>query len=357
MTDILVIGGGIAGVSAAARLSHSASVTLIEAEEALGYHASGRSAAAFIEDYGNATVRALNSASAAFLHENDILSSRGMLLVGRPDEAEDHANEARAFGLDRISVTEARGLIPILSPQHVAHAAYRPDMFDLDTDRLLQAFRRQALDAGARFETGVRAEAITRDGGRWQVTSGEREWSADILINAGGAWADDIARMAGAAPIGLQPFRRSIARLPAPGSHDVTGWPFVDGVNEAWYAKPDAGKWLVSPSEEDPSKPMDAWPDDMVLAEGLARYEEMVTEPVTRVEHSWAGLRTFAPDRALVIGRDPVQMGFYWCAGQGGYGFQTCVAASALLAELVEGAATTLDQTTVAALSPTRFSQ
>ncbi|KNG94913.1 NAD(P)/FAD-dependent oxidoreductase [Pseudaestuariivita atlantica] len=355
MTEILIIGGGIAGVSAAARLAPHGQVTLVEAETSLGYHASGRSAAAFLEDYGNAVVRALNKASAPTLREADVLKPRGMMLVGRADEAEAHAAEARDFGLEQITVAEARTMIPILSADVVAHAGYRPDIYDLDTDRLLQSFRKAALSHGATFETGHRIDRIARDGAVWRVQAGDAEWRADVVVNAGGAWADEVATLAGIAPIGLTPYRRSIARLPAPGGHDVTDWPFVDGVGEAWYAKPDAGKWLVSPSEEIASAPMDAWPDDMVLAEGLARYEAMVTEPVTRVETAWAGLRTFAPDRALVIGEDPDTPGFFWLAGQGGYGFQTCAAASALVASLVTGTTPDLEAALVASLAPARF--
>jgi glycine/D-amino acid oxidase-like deaminating enzyme len=161
--------------------------------------------------------------------------------------------------------------------------------------------------------------------------------------------------MAGVAPKGLTPLRRSMARIPAPGGHDVSGWPMIFGPGETWYAKPDAGALIVSPAEEHAAEPHDAWADDMVLAEGLARYEEMVAEPVTRLLANWAGLRTFAPDRVLVIGPDPAEPDFLWSAGQGGYGFQTAPAAAALLAALAEGHAPELDPATVAALSPGRF--
>ena len=179
---------------------------------------------------------------------------------------------------------------------------------------------------------------------------------ADVIVNAGGAWADQLAVMAGIAPVGLRALRRSMARMPAPGGSDTRDWPMLTGPGETWYAKPDAGAWIVSPAEEDPVEPMDAWADDMVLAEGLARYEAYVTEPVTRVETNWAGLRTFAPDRALVIGPAPDVEGFFWMAGQGGYGFQTAPAAGGLLADLVLGRTSTLSQDVVQALSPSRFS-
>ncbi|WP_417606625.1 NAD(P)/FAD-dependent oxidoreductase [Primorskyibacter flagellatus] len=357
MTDFLIIGGGIAGVSAAARLSELGSVTLLEAEDALSYHASGRSAAAFLENYGNDVVRALNRASADHLHNANggVLSPRGQLLVGGPDEADSFSAQALDFGLTEISATDARARVPILNPATVTRAAWRPDVFDLDTDLLLQNFLREARGNGAEVVTRARISAIRRKDGRWCVSDGTRDWEGTHLVNAAGAWADQIAALAGIAPLGIQPYRRSMARLPAPAGHDVRDWPFFAAVDDRWYAKPDAGALLVSPSEADPMDPHDAWADDMVLAEGLARYEEMVTEPVTRILSSWAGLRSFAPDHALVVGADPAAPTFIWVAGQGGYGFQTCAAVADLVAHLLNGTPPLLDAATVAALSPARF--
>lgn len=356
-TDFLIIGGGVAGVSAAARLAPLGSVLLLEAEPALAYHASGRSAAMFLENYGNATVRALNEASAAHHATADggVLSPRPMMLIGRPCEAETFAAEVASFGMDEITLDEARAMVPIVNPATVSHAALRGDTSDLDTGLLIQNFARAARAAGAGVHLDTRVSGIRRSGGGWEVTAGDRTFRAETLVNAAGAWADRIAAMAGVRPLGITPYRRSMARIPAPGGHDTRGWPFIDAVGERWYAKPDAGKLIVSPSEEDAQDPHDAWADDMVLAEGLARYEEMVTEPVTRVEHSWAGLRSFAPDRALVIGRDPEVPDFAWLAGQGGYGFQTAPAASRLLADLLTGHPPELPGAVVAALSPARF--
>jgi len=356
-TDILIIGGGIAGLSAAATLSPHASVTLLEAEDRLGYHASGRSAAMFLKDYGNDVVRRLNYASAEH-HEvtnGGMLSNRGMMLVARSDQYDDFKTEHAAFGMQEISMAEAFDHVPILNAKTCAYAAYRPDAHDLDADRLLQTFAADAQRSGANIRTKSPVSKITKTEGLWHVTAGGQTYSATTLINAAGAWVDQVANMAGVKPLGFQPYRRSMARIPAPGGHDVSTWPFLDGVNEGWYAKPDAGKWIVSPSDEDPVDPHDAWADDMVLAEGLARYEEMVSEPVTRLETSWASLRTFAPDRALVIGRDTVEPTFFWLGGQGGYGFQTAPAASRLAADLLLGRAPELDTKTVAALSPVRF--
>ena len=247
-------------------------------------------------------------------------------------------------------------MVPVLNGSVVAGAAKADHAWDIDTDLLLQGFAKAARARGARFVTRAQVTAIARMAGGWTVTSSAGVFSGSMLVNAAGAWVDQVAEMAGIRPLGFQPNRRSMARIPAPGGHDVSGWPMLFGVGETWYAKPDAGALLISPAEEHPMPPHDAFADDMVLAEGLARYEAMVTEPVTRLITSWAGLRTFAPDRVLVIGRDVAEPAFFWLAGQGGYGFQSAPAASQLAADLIAGRAPQIDGDLVAALSPARFS-
>jgi len=353
MNDILIIGGGIAGVSAAAALAPFAKVTLLEAESALGYHTSGRSAAMYLADFGNEVVRALNHASYDGLKH--VLTPRGMLLVGRAEDEAGFEAESAGFGMAELSVAEAFKRLPILDPKQVAFVAARDDVFDLDTDRLLQCCAKTARQHGAEIVSNARVASITKRSHGWDVITDAGRFQAEIVINAAGAWADEVAKLAGVAPLGIQPYRRSMARLPAPQGLDVRDWPFTISVGERWYAKPDAGSWLVSPADEDKAEPHDAWPDDMVLAEGLARYEEMVTEPVTRLQSSWAGLRSFAPDHALVVGPDKAVPSFYWLAGQGGYGFQSAPAASKLIADLVLGRVPVLAENTVSALSPHRF--
>ena len=353
MKDILIIGGGIAGVSAAAALAPSAKVTLLEAESALGYHTSGRSAAMYLAEFGNAVVRALNHASYDGLKH--VLTPRGMLLVGRAEDEAGFKAESTGFGMAEISVADAIERLPVLHPERVTFAAARDDVFDLDTDRLLQGYAKTARQHGAKIVNNARVASITKVGHGWDVTTGTGRFQAETIINAAGAWADGVARLAGVAPLGIQPYRRSMARLPAPEGLDVRDWPFTISVGERWYAKPDAGSWLVSPADEEMAKPHDAWPDDMVLAEGLARYEEMVTAPVTRLQTSWAGLRSFAPDHSLVVGPDKVTASFFWLAGQGGYGFQSAPAASRLVADLVLGRVPELKPEVVSALDPARF--
>ena len=352
MTRIVIVGGGIAGVSAAAALAADGhEVHLFESEKQLGYHASGRSAAIFEPNYGNTSVRALNRATFPVLSEMGVLSPRTIMLVATDKDAQRFQMDVASFEMIEITAAEARARVPILSDD-VKFAALHEGAMDVDTNALIQVFAKVAREHGAQIETGATVEAISP--GRGLRVNGA-ELSAEQIVNAAGAWADDVARLAGVVPLGLQPLRRSMARLPAPGGHDVREWPMLLGAGEEWYAKPDAGGWIVSPAEEDLVSPMDAWADDLVLAEGLARYEAHVSEPVTRVETSWAGLRTFAPDRSLVIGEDPRTPGFFWLAGQGGYGFQTCAGAASHLAALVSGRVSPLGTSTTDALSPERL--
>lgn len=357
MSDVIVIGGGIAGLSAAARLSADAKVTLLEAEAATGYHASGRSAALFEQNYGLPSVVALNKASANF-HKSEnggYLSPRGFLLAAMEDQEEAFQQDCETLKAPPIPLAEALELVPILDPEKLAFAGYHAGAYDIDTDRLMADFARTVRKNGGQVLTGARVEQITRQGDGWDVRTGTERHRAGILVNAAGAWGDGIAALAGMPAIGLTPCRRSMARLAAPGGRDTRHWPMFFGVGETWYAKPDAGALLVSPADEDPVPAQDAWADDMVLAEGLERYQDMVTEPVTRPIATWAGLRTFAPDRALVLGPDPEVPSFVWCVGQGGYGFQTAPAASALLADLVMGRSPSIEDHFVRQILPERL--
>lgn len=353
MTQALVIGGGIAGVSAAARLSDHAAVTLLEQENALAYHASGRSAALFEPNYGNASVKALNRESAAY--HQPYLTPRGFLLLGHADDHAIFDADVSELGATEISVADACAMVPILDPAAFTRAAFNSTAFDIDTDRMVQDFARHLRSNDGKILTDHKVIRIARDAGRWRVETDTQTVLADVLVNAAGPWADHIAQMAGLAPVGITPLRRSMARIAAPGGQDVSRWPIFFGAGETWYAKPDAGALIVSPAEEHPTPPSDAWPEDMVIAEGLARYQNHVTETVTRPLSTWAGLRSFAPDRSLVLGPDPAEPSFIWCAGQGGYGFQTAPAASQLVADLALGRATSLPPDAVAAFDPARL--
>jgi D-arginine dehydrogenase len=359
--DIIVIGGGIAGISAAAELAVDASVLVLEAEPRIGYHSTGRSAAIYIRNYGNATLRAINALAEPWfvapegVSDYSLLSPRGELLLAAEDEMpayEDYMDGT--VGVERLTASEAVAMVPILRPELIAAALYEPGAQSIDVDRMLQGYARLLKARGGRIVTDARVSALSRDG-VWHVTAGGQTYTAPVVVNAAGAWADQLADMGGVTRLGLQPLRRSAAMIPSPEGYDVHAWPLFGTVTETWYAKPDARQLMVSPADQDPVEPMDAWPDDMVLAEGLHRYSEAVTVPVTRVTHSWAGLRTFAPDRSPVVGFAPEADGFFWLAGQGGYGVQTAPALSRLCAAMITGQDAPLSDSVVAAVTPTRF--
>lgn len=346
--DVIILGGGVAGLTAGAALAPHARVCVLEAEAELGHHASGRSAALFEENYGNAPVRALTRAGRAFYGAGGYLSPRGIMLVAGPGTEESFAAEARDMGMERIGAAEALGHWPVLNTAASPLAAVNMATPGIDTDRLLQESARTIRAHGGTIETGTRIEAVAPG---WRV-AGHR---APILVNAAGAWADGVAAMAGAAPLGIVPHRRSIAVVDGPEGVDLSAAPMLFGLGESFYAKPEAGRLLVSPADETPVEPHDAWAEDETLAIGIARYEAQVTHRVTRLRASWAGLRSFAPDRSLVVGFDPAVRGFFWLAGQGGYGFQTAPGAASLARDLVLGRPPEIDPPLVAALSPSRF--
>ena len=361
--DVLVIGAGMAGCGAAARLAaHGARVRVLEMEERPAYHTTGRSAAVFILNYGNSVIRAMNAASEATfrsggpLADQGFLSPRGVLEVEEPGMAEKFTEYVDgAQGLEILDAIQTRELFPIYRPDRVVRAAYEPDASDIDVDALLQSYIRGLRAAGGEIVPKAEVTGISQVGDTWQVETRAGRFTAPVLVNAAGAWGDVVGAMAGMDPVGLSPCRRTIAVVPLPGDMDPRGWPVTASVAETWYAKPDGAKLWVSPADEDPMDPHDAYPDDMVLAEGLHRFQEATTVEVTRVERSWAGLRTFAPDRTPVNGFEPGVDGFYWLVGQGGYGIQTAPAMSQLAADQVMGQKPSLDDATRAALSPARF--
>ncbi|MEO1274778.1 MAG: FAD-binding oxidoreductase [Pseudomonadota bacterium] len=256
-----------------------------------------------------------------------------------------------------MSPETACELVPTLRPETLAAAFIEEAAQDIDVDRVLQSFARTCRARGGKIVSGAEIVAARRENGLWQAETrtGER-YAAPVLLNAAGAWGDQLAELAGVAPAGLQPCRRSAALIPV-GGLDIAAWPMLVAVDESWYAKPDAGRLLVSPADEDPVEPHDAWPDDLVLAEGLDRFATMVDIPIPRLEHTWAGLRSFVPDRSPVAGFDADAEGFFWLVGQGGYGVQTCPALSQLAADLVLSHTPALAAETVAALSPHRLTR
>jgi D-arginine dehydrogenase len=345
VTDILVIGGGIAGASAAAELAAGASVTLLEAEARCGIHATGRSAASFTEAYGAPVIRRLARASRAFLEtpppefaQVPLLGLRGMVTVARPDQVDRLAAElvkARDLvpAIRAIAPEEVEAMVPILRPGHIAAAFIEPTQREIDVDALHQGYLRQARARGAQVVTGAGVSAITRHDAGWRVTTPAGEFRAGAIVNAAGAWADQVAVMAGLPPIGITPYRRTAFQVALPDGTDAARWPMINDVDEAFYFKPDAGRLFVSPGDATPSPPMDAWPDDIDVAIGVERLEQATTLTVRRVLHAWAGLRSFAPDRVPVVGFEGA--GFFWLAGQGGYGIKTAPALARATAALI----------------------
>lgn len=328
--DFLVIGAGIAGASAAASLSEHGSVAVLETERAAGYHATGRSAALYAALYGNATVRALTRASLGFFQqprELPLTRARDTLfLVSTGQEA-----EAAAFAADadvrehtrRISADEVVARVPILQCARVVGALLDPGSADIDVDLVHQGFLRQARARGARLHLAAPLRALEREGRHWLAHTPQGDFRAATVVNAAGAWADEVAALAGITPLGLQPLRRTVVLVDVPQGLDADRWPAVIAVDESLYFKPDAGLLLVSAADETPSPPCDAQPEELDVAIAIDRFETLTGCGVRRVRHRWAGLRVFSPDRTPVVGFEPAAPGFFWCAGQGGYGIQT----------------------------------
>lgn len=366
--DVLIVGGGIAGASLGAELAaDGVAVVVLEGEDVAGYHSTGRSAAQFIDSYGPPTMRKFSRASRPFLDappedfsESGFLGPRGILWIAdaeHVDTAETLLAEESRF-VTRSSVEHAVATVPILRPDGLAAVAAEPDARDIDVAGLHQAYLRKLRRHGGRLVTRARLDSAERTGGVWRVATAAGAFEAPVLVNAAGAWAGELARLAGVPEIALHPMRRSAAILPPPDGVAIDSWPLVADLGERFYFKPDAGRLFVSPAEEDPTEPGEAFVDDMALAEGLHRFEQAVTMPVTRVERSWAGLRTFANDRCTLVGFDSEADGFFWFAGQGGYGIQTAPAMAWTGAALAQGRdlppAVTAEGLTPAEIDPRR---
>ncbi len=363
--DIVVIGAGMAGASAAAFLATAGRrVALLEAEESAGYHTTGRSAAMWIENYGPPDVRALTRLSRPFFEHPPagfamapLFRRRSVLMLATPlQEAALEDALAAGHGLRRIAVAEAEVMLPVLRPGYLGGAALEEDAFDIDVAALHQGFLRQLRAAGGELGLRRRAGRIERHGPVWQVeaASGER-YRAQVVVNAAGAWGDEVAVLAGIAPLGLQPRRRSAA-IVDPSPYDVADWPMIIDVEEGWYARPEARtRLMVSPADATPTHAHDVQPEEIDVAIGIDRMQQALDIPVSRVEHRWAGLRTFTPDGSLAIGWDAGAEGFFWCAGQGGYGIQTAPAAGQLVADLMLDRRPEAGVAVLPALDPERF--
>lgn len=361
--DVIIVGAGIAGVSLAARLAPRLRVIVLEAEPQPGYHATGRSAAFFVTAYGNALVRAVTVLSEGFYRqppagfsEVPLLNPREVVFFGRQDQRQAldrlHAEVPALVSVDAAWLLER---VPVFAPGHVHAGLLDSSGGDLDVDAVLQGFLRQARHAGCVLHTGAPVVGMERSGGGWRLRTAGGAFSAPLVVNAAGAWADPLAGLAGLAPLGLQPLRRTAMLVPLPAGMDCRRWPFAVDVEEAFYFKPDAGQLLLSPADETPSAPCDAQAEEYDVALAVDRFEAATTLQVERVSHRWAGLRTFAPDKSFVVGFDPRAEGFFWLAGQGGYGVQSAPGLSALAAALLTGEPDPAHATLYEAMQPARL--
>lgn len=344
--DIAIIGAGIAGASLAAEISAHKSVLLLEAEAHPGYHSTGRSAAFWDESYGGPAVQPLTTASGPFLanppidfHDGPLMNPRGALHIGtdadhiRADALlADFADSGVRFErLDRGGVeTHVPGLLPAWTS-----GLWEPDCCDIDVGALHGAYLRQAKRQNVVLHCNARLRSAQWNAGHWVLEAMGTTFTANIIVNAAGAWADDVARLAHIRPLAIQPYRRTIAQLSVSPSAPAN-LPLVIGLDGSFYFKPDSGGTLwLSPHDETPTPPCDTAPEELDVAVAIARLQEVVDWDIRRVEHKWAGLRSFAPDRKPVIGPDPANPSFFWLAGQGGFGIQTAPAAARLAASML----------------------
>lgn len=347
--DFLIIGGGIAGASAGYFLADHGDVVVLEQESQPGYHTTGRSAALFSETYGNRAIRGLTAAGRPFFEsppegfaDHPLLVPRGAMFIGRADQAErldEAADEARALteSVRRIDADEVLATIPSLRPDYVAGGVVEPEAMDIDVHALHHGFLRGLRAKGGRVVTDALVTGLSRSGGSWDIATRSGDFRGTVVVNAAGAWCDVVAALAGADPVGLVPKRRTIIQFDGPDGVSIDGWPLCVDVDEEFYFKPDAGRIIGSPADETPSPPCDAQPEDLDIALCVDRITQAADFSIPRIKTSWAGLRSFVADKTPVVGFDPRAHGFFWLAGQGGYGIQTAPSMGRVAAALATG--------------------
>ena len=344
--DFIIIGAGIAGASAAYELAATSSVLLLEQEHQPGYHTTGRSAALYAETYGNQTVRALTTGGKQFyldppagFTEYPLLRPRGVLFIGREDQRRSLDNLLlEVSGLrSNIRPIDAKTLgsyIPVLRDGYAAAAVFDPDAMDIDVHALHQGYLRGLKACGGQLLVNAPARRLNRQSGVWHIETPLGQFSGKVVVNAAGAWADEVAALAGARPVGLVPKRRTAILFQPPAGARIEAWPTVIDADEEFYFRPDAGKILASPADETPMPPCDVQPEEIDIAILVDRLERAVDMPIPRIEHRWAGLRSFVRDKTPVVGYDGGVEDFFWLAGQGGYGIQTAPGIARLTAKL-----------------------
>ena len=343
--DVIVIGAGIAGASVAAHLAETKRVLILEMEDRPGFHTTGRSAATFEPNYGPPPILAFTRVSNGFFVNPPPGFADGPLLAPRSSlffesEGQEIFTEKlleSGLGLEELSEAQALKHFSVLRKGYAKRTFLDPHTGDLDVDLLHRGYLRLFKSRSGQLLTNAAAETIEHVGKNWRVTTPQGIFESEILVNAAGAWGDVVAAIAGVNPVGLQPKRRSIGVIPVDGIPGVGDFPLVTDMGETWYAKPQSGKLMVSSADATPVDPHDAYADDMAIAEGIERLMNATTIEVSRLDHSWGGLRTFAPDGSPVVGFDPHTDGFFWLVGQGGYGIQSAPALSCTAAAMVLG--------------------
>ena len=347
--DFLIIGAGIAGASTGYFLAPHGKTIVLEREQLPGYHSTGRSAALYTVAYGTPQVRALTAASRAFFDappagfaEHPLLSPRGELSVdftGDPDELQRQYQSAKASvaEVQLLSAEQACAMLPVLRADKVHGALYDPSAADIDTDALHQGYLRGIRRHGGQIHCNSEVLQIQRRDDGWEVRTATQSFRTKVLIDAAGGWCDQIAALAGVAPLGLQPKRRAAFIFAGPEGVDSHHWPMLLSLDESFYMKPDAGMLLGSPANADPVEPHDVQPEELDIAMGIYQIEEHTSLSIRRPTRTWAGLRSFVADGDLVGGYDPQVADFFWCAAQGGYGIQTSPAMGQACAALARG--------------------
>lgn len=355
--DIVVVGAGMAGASLAAAIGTRASVLIVEREDHPGYHATGRSAAFWVESYGGPGVQPLTSAAGPKLRELGVLVPRGGLTLARAGQEAALAGfieefRSRGVAVERLERAAIEARLPGLHPEWTC-GALEPDTCDIDVGGLHQHYLAQARKSGVQLACRSGVMAARRTGQGWLLTLADgREVACAVVVNAAGAWADPLAELCGVQALGITPYRRTMVQM-AMAQPVASDLPLVLDIAGTFYFKPESGRLWLSPHDETPSAPMDAAPEEIDVALAIDRFENVVDWPVSRVERKWAGLRSFAPDRLPVYGFDKRVPGFFWCAGQGGFGIQTAPAGADLAARLLLGEAAGAVEPS--AFSPLRF--
>ena len=373
--DFAIIGAGIAGVSAAYHLAPHAKVLILEREQVAAYHTTGRSAALHSETYGSAEIRAITVASGRFYRkpppgfaDHPLLTPRGAVIAGRADQASEMDKAAKEFSslvpsVRRLDLAETLALAPVIQPEVLdGGAIFEPEADDMDVAAIHGGFLKGARAAGGVLRLNAEVTTLERKDGRWRIGLGDGETIvAANVVNASGAWADVVAGLAGAAPVGLVPKRRTAFTFDPPAGLDIAHLPMIIDLDESFYFKPEVGQFLGSLADETPSPPCDAQPEEIDIATAVDRIETATTLQIRRIKNKWAGLRSFVADKNLVVGYDPAVEGLFWLAGQGGYGIQTGESAGRLAASLALGKGMPSDIAALgvaeAALSPNRFTQ